>query len=273
LHAQIKGAHIGASDDFEDLRKKVTTKIEEELKTLIESLEFIVEAEGVNEEFNRLKKKQMVSRNLDDEKRLDFLKNKLQVYVGNPEQEQAEDEEENKADYYFNTEEDKPYIARKAQKIALTLRSRLLLANLCCDRGVLKAFYIVRQTLINFANFGTGKRIEKESEIKNIFGIPSEFYEGGSEVNPGGKDKGDQDKKQKGKDKDKQEEDEEEIAFRKKEEEEEERKEMFRIAEKDRNEFPCAYLWLIARYQYIQLLYKQARFDEATFEIENAKAE
>ena len=157
---------------------------------------------------------------------------------------------------YMYTDEEIPLTSRRAERLGLMLKARMLLAEVYKNISLIKSFYIIHQGLINFTYYSIGRPNGEKGNLYDdkAFDIPSEY--------------GDQyyslhDPKQvksvkEGKD----------IEIT-----DEVLAKIRSTIDKEKCDLPNAYLWLKAKHQMIDILFQQARYDEVIVLCDNAKSE
>ena len=161
---------------------------------------------------------------------------------------------------FLNTDEDKPLSLRRSERLGLMVRSRLLLSEMYKEISLLKAYYITTQCLINFHYSCIGRIGNENGRLYNDegFELPKEL---GDELRHLHEYKRD---------------------IKLKKPLEEPLKEiisdemLMRIRatiEKEKQELPNSYLWIIIKHQQIDILFKQARYDEVVVFWDQAKTE
>ena len=160
----------------------------------------------------------------------------------------------------LNTDEDKPLNLRRSDRLGLMIRSRLLLSEMYKDISLLKAFYITTQGLINFhyssigrignengklfndEGFEIPKDLEDELRFLHEFKRESKGFKTAEEIT---KDTIN-----------------DELLMR-----------IRTTIDKEKWELPSSYLWIMTKHQQIDILFKQARYDEVVVFWDQAKTE
>jgi hypothetical protein len=206
-------------------------------------------------------------------KYLDYLKKKYNKLTGRIESEL--DSTVVHKTIYDNTDEDKPHSLRRSERLSWILRCKLKLSSLYKSRGaLLEAYYTTRDTLHQISQLsmpiGTSLDTPKNFTDKK-FTIPEELGGGKAAAPPKEDKKVVDNKKDKGKAKEEPEETEEEEKLMLSED--------LRIwgelnqGKTFKSELPGAYLWALTKYELIDILFKQSRYDETATAIVNAKQE
>jgi len=211
-------------------------------------------------------------------KYVEFLRRKLKKAL------QFEVAEEDNPEFvpktkFDNTDEEQPHSIRRSCRLSWIIRCKLRLAELFRKRGsLLDAFYITRDNLLEIAKMnmpiGITNDVEKQySDSK--FKIPEDISGGapaGKKAAPGKEDKKADTKKDKGKGK-VEEPDQNEEEDRQYEMEDRRIWTEMNLENGEKSELPCAYMWAMAKYEFIDVLFTQGRYDETIAQIEVAKVE
>jgi hypothetical protein len=260
---------------IEDMRNKYFTQAEEGFKNVIKT---------INDEEEVIKLKVKINtvshyphQDARSGKYIEYLRRKLRKKLG-LEGEEDPDPNAIPKSKYDNTDEEQPHSVRRSLRLAWIIRCKLRLAQLYRNRGnLLDAFYITRDNLYEIAQMsmpiGVSNKVDKpypdtRFEIPDDVGAAAAGKKGAP---PPKEEKKADPKKDKGKAKEEVEDHEEED---KQFEMEDERiwTEM-NLDKGEKSELPCAYMWAMSKYEYIDILFKQARYDEVIAAIHSAKLE
>lgn len=259
---------------IEDMRNKYFTECDTGFKTVIDHI-------NDEEEVILMKTKiHVVTRSKHQDPRtgkyIEYLRRKLRKKL-EYELEEGKQDEYIPPSKYDNLDEEMPASYRRASRLSWMIRSRLRIAELLKKRGsLLDAFYVTRDNLFKISQMSMPIGIKNNVEklyTEDRFQLPDDagVAAGGKKAPPPKEEKKADPKKDKGKNKEvDQDLEEEDKMF----EIEDERKwaEM-NMDHKEKSELPCAYMWAISKFEFIDILFKQSRFDEVAAQIQVAKAE
>jgi hypothetical protein len=258
---------------IEDMRNKYFGECDQGFKTVIDHIQD-------EEEIVLLKTKISVvtrSRHQDPRtgKYIEYLRRKLRKKLDYDLEEGKQDEYVPPSKYDY-LDEEMPASYRRSSRLSWMIRSRLRIAELHRKRGsLLDAFYVTRDNLLQIAQMSMPIGIKNNVEKmygEDKFQIPDDAgVAAGSKKAPAKEEKKGESKKdiKKGKEVD-QDLEEEDKMF---EIEDEKKWADLNMDQKDKSELPCAYMWSISKFEFIDVLFKQSRYDEVCAQIEIAKAE